>query len=74
MKRQKSVLNRVIVLDDNPDLKILIPRCLQAATGWGIRPVAGLLHPRDFLNGVYIEPSFSAVCVLMDVKCKKFEA
>ena len=22
------------------------------ATGWQIRPVAGLLHPRDFLNGL----------------------
>ena len=21
-------------------------------TGWQIRPVAGLLHPRDFLNGL----------------------
>ncbi len=25
----------------------------QAETGWGVRPVAGLLHPRDFLNGLY---------------------
>lgn len=25
---------------------------LQAATGWSIRPVAGLMHPRDFLNGL----------------------
>ena len=26
---------------------------MQAETGWGVRPVAGLLHPRDFLNGLY---------------------
>ena len=25
---------------------------LQAATGWSLRPVAGLMHPRDFLNGL----------------------
>ena len=25
---------------------------LQAQTGWQVRPVAGLLHPRDFLNGL----------------------
>jgi phenylalanine-4-hydroxylase len=25
---------------------------LQAATGWNIRPVAGLMHPREFLNGL----------------------
>ncbi len=25
---------------------------LQQETGWQIRPVAGLLHPRDFLNGL----------------------
>lgn len=25
---------------------------LEAETGWRIRPVAGLLHPRDFLNGL----------------------
>jgi hypothetical protein len=25
---------------------------LKARTGWQIRPVAGLLHPRDFLNGL----------------------
>lgn len=24
---------------------------LQATTGWSIRPVAGLMHPRDFLAG-----------------------
>ncbi|KAG1652038.1 hypothetical protein FOA52_001804 [Chlamydomonas sp. UWO 241] len=27
-------------------------RVLRAATGWGIRPVAGLMHPRDFLAGL----------------------
>lgn len=27
-------------------------RILKDATGWQIRPVAGLLHPRDFLNGL----------------------
>lgn len=25
---------------------------LEATTGWKIRPVAGLMHPRDFLNGL----------------------
>lgn len=25
---------------------------LHAATGWRVRPAAGLLHPRAFLNGV----------------------
>jgi phenylalanine-4-hydroxylase len=25
---------------------------IQARTGWTIRPVAGLMHPRDFLNGL----------------------
>ena len=25
---------------------------LKSKTGWQIRPVAGLLHPRDFLNGL----------------------
>jgi phenylalanine-4-hydroxylase len=25
---------------------------LQKATGWSIRPTAGLMHPRDFLNGL----------------------
>lgn len=25
---------------------------LERETGWRIRPVAGLLHPRDFLNGL----------------------
>ncbi|KAL0053014.1 hypothetical protein WJX82_011490 [Trebouxia sp. C0006] len=27
-------------------------RILKDTTGWQIRPVAGLLHPRDFLNGL----------------------
>lgn len=35
----------------SPDAAVLRP--LQAETGWGVRPVAGLLHPRDFLNGLY---------------------
>ena len=26
--------------------------CCRQTTGWQIRPVAGLLHPRDFLNGL----------------------
>ncbi len=26
--------------------------CCRDTTGWQIRPVAGLLHPRDFLNGL----------------------
>lgn len=32
-----------------------VSQVLQAATGWRIRPVAGLLHPRDFLNGLYFK-------------------
>ena len=27
-------------------------RDYRQTTGWQIRPVAGLLHPRDFLNGL----------------------
>lgn len=34
-----------------PQLQDLHAR-LQDATGWSIRPVAGLMHPRDFLNGL----------------------
>ncbi|KAK9823527.1 hypothetical protein WJX72_003415 [[Myrmecia] bisecta] len=37
--------DRVPQLDD-------MSRVLQQHTGWQIRPVAGLLHPRDFLNGL----------------------
>lgn len=29
-----------------------LKQVLQKTTGFGIRPVAGLLHPRDFLNGL----------------------
>ena len=29
-----------------------LSQVLRAQTGWQIRPVAGLLHPRDFLNGL----------------------
>lgn len=29
-----------------------LTQVLQRETGWQIRPVAGLLHPRDFLNGL----------------------
>ena len=29
-----------------------VSRCCRQQTGWQIRPVAGLLHPRDFLNGL----------------------
>jgi len=29
-----------------------ISRIINQATGWQIRPVAGLMHPRDFLNGL----------------------
>lgn len=25
---------------------------LQARSGWSVRPVAGLMHPREFLNGL----------------------
>mmetsp|Transcript_34251 Transcript_34251/g.65424 ORF Transcript_34251/g.65424 Transcript_34251/m.65424 type:complete len:361 (-) Transcript_34251:207-1289(-) len=28
---------------------------IHAQTGWNIRPVAGLMHPRDFLNGLAFE-------------------
>lgn len=29
-----------------------LSQILKQQTGWQIRPVAGLLHPRDFLNGL----------------------
>lgn len=29
-----------------------ISKVIRNATGWQIRPVAGLMHPRDFLNGL----------------------
>ena len=29
-----------------------LSQILKRETGWQIRPVAGLLHPRDFLNGL----------------------
>eukprot|EP00892_Ulva_mutabilis_P006930 jgi/Ulvmu1/4609/UM002_0338.1 len=29
-----------------------VQKALQLATGWNIRPTAGLMHPRDFLNGL----------------------
>ena len=40
-----------------PPSGFMTPQCgvtqvLEAETGWRIRPVAGLLHPRDFLNGL----------------------
>lgn len=37
--------------DSIPQLQDVHER-LQAATGWSVRPVAGLMHPRDFLNGL----------------------
>lgn len=39
---------------------------LQAATGWSVRPVAGLMHPRDFLNGLAFKCAFS-LCLGTDV-------
>ena len=36
--------------DEIPQLQDMA-ELLQKTTGWTIRPVAGLLHPRDFLNG-----------------------
>jgi phenylalanine-4-hydroxylase len=29
-----------------------ISEVLQQSSGWQVRPVAGLMHPRDFLNGL----------------------
>ncbi|GBF97155.1 chloroplast phenylalanine hydroxylase [Raphidocelis subcapitata] len=37
--------------DEIPQLQD-ISDALTAASGWKIRPVAGLMHPRDFLNGL----------------------
>jgi phenylalanine-4-hydroxylase len=37
--------------DEVPQLQD-ISEVLQAASGWQVRPVAGLMHPRDFLNGL----------------------
>eukprot|EP00775_Hariotina_reticulata_P012296 gene12296-12432_t len=37
--------------DEVPQLQD-ISDTLQQATGWQVRPVAGLMHPRDFLNGL----------------------
>jgi phenylalanine-4-hydroxylase len=37
--------------DEVPQLQD-ISETLKAATGWQVRPVAGLMHPRDFLNGL----------------------
>eukprot|EP00891_Asterochloris_glomerata_P001106 jgi/Astpho2/1106/fgenesh1_pm.00020_%23_3_t len=37
--------------DEVPQLEDM-SRILKQHTGWQIRPVAGLLHPRDFLNGL----------------------
>jgi phenylalanine-4-hydroxylase len=37
--------------DSVPQLQAM-HELLQAHTGWSVRPVAGLMHPRDFLNGL----------------------
>jgi phenylalanine-4-hydroxylase len=37
--------------DEVPQLQD-ISDVLSATTGWRVRPVAGLMHPRDFLNGL----------------------
>mmetsp|Transcript_228 Transcript_228/g.361 ORF Transcript_228/g.361 Transcript_228/m.361 type:complete len:350 (+) Transcript_228:198-1247(+) len=37
--------------DEVPQLQRM-SELLQASTGWSIRPVAGLMHPRDFLAGL----------------------
>ncbi len=37
--------------DEVPQLQH-ISDVLTATTGWRVRPVAGLMHPRDFLNGL----------------------
>lgn len=37
--------------DEIPQLQD-VSETLRAATGWQLRPVAGLMHPRDFLNGL----------------------
>lgn len=39
------------VMSQVPQLEDL-SQILRRETGWQIRPVAGLLHPRDFLNGL----------------------
>lgn len=44
--------------DEVPQLQD-ISETLKAATGWQVRPVAGLMHPRDFLNGL----AFRCVCI-----------
>jgi phenylalanine-4-hydroxylase len=37
--------------DEVPQLQD-ISEVLQQSSGWQVRPVAGLMHPRDFLNGL----------------------
>ena len=41
----------MLVMPQVPQLEDL-SQVLARQTGWQIRPVAGLLHPRDFLNGL----------------------